>query len=204
MIWAEKQRLRERIRRLSPGAPALNSKSWTTQIMNHDTWKRSSNVLLYSPLTGEPDLGALVDETMESERKFFFPRIEGNDIALYRQMPGSRWVKGPFGLNEPDPNSWEQAAVAEIHMVLVPGLAFDRGGGRLGRGKGFYDRLLGHPSLDAPNDSSIIKVGVAWSWQLLESIPMENHDVRMDYLVTEETFLSTKAEQPGSGLDKRL
>jgi len=74
---------------------------------------------------------------------------------------------------------------------LVPGLAFDLLGGRLGRGRGFYDRLLREGLFHG------IKVGYAWDWQLVDKVPCEQHDIRMDYIVTERKLL-----QVGSGLDK--
>ena len=192
MIHAEKQRLREKIRILSLGSPAVNSKSLTTLIMALDAWNQSRNILMYSPLPGEPDLMALAEEGAGCGRNFFFPRIEGNEIAVYRRLAGSRWISGPFGLSEPDPGSWKAASIAEIDMVLVPGVAFDTSGRRLGRGKGFYDRLLGHPAFRG------LKIGVAWPWQIVESVPMESHDISMDLIMAErEAHIPT-----GSRLDK--
>ena len=67
--------------------------------------------------------------------------------------------------------------------IVVPGLAFSHLGGRLGRGKGFYDRFL------AGHGATLTKIGVGWGFQVLSSVPEESHDVRMDYLCTENGVL---------------
>ncbi len=192
MIRGEKQRLREKMKKLALESPAGDPLPKTRLIMTLDAWHQSRNILMYSPLTDEPDLMVLAEEQEESCRNFFFPKIEGDEIAIYRRLADSGWIPGPFGLNEPDPGSWKEASKDEIDMVLVPGVAFDRSGGRLGRGKGFYDRLLGQPGFRA------LKIGIAWPWQIVESVPTESHDMRMDLILT-----GRDAHIPeGSRLDK--
>ncbi|MEZ6242014.1 MAG: 5-formyltetrahydrofolate cyclo-ligase [Phycisphaerales bacterium] len=80
------------------------------------------------------------------------------------------------GVREPL-ESCEPAPADDIALVLVPGVAFDRAGGRLGRGAGFYDRFL------ATLPASVVKIGVCHAAQVVEEIPMETHDVRLDGLV---------------------
>jgi 5-formyltetrahydrofolate cyclo-ligase len=127
-------------------------------------------------------------------RDLLFPRIEGKQLRLYRQKATSRWITGPFGLKEPDPESWEIASPREVDLALIPGLAFDFSGGRLGRGGGFYDRLLSLPDFQGK------KIGLCWTWQIVPSIPCEDHDIRMDQILTEENFHLT-APFEGSMLD---
>lgn len=192
MIHAEKQRLRALLRETaatkSPGDPA----PLITRLSRLDWWKNSSSVLLYTPLPGEPDPLGILHQHLEKE--FLFPRIKGIDLELYRWTAESNWISGPSNfpdLKEPDPESWERSSVGKIDLALIPGLGFDTRGGRLGRGKGFYDRLLGDPLFRAR------KVAVAWEWQIVEAVPTEAHDVPMDLIVTEERVI-----HPASGLDK--
>jgi 5-formyltetrahydrofolate cyclo-ligase len=112
-------------------------------------------------------------------------------LKIYRWTPHSLWIAGPFGIREPDPENWESASPEEIDLALIPGLAFDPMGGRLGRGKGFYDRLLGNPAFRG------IKVGLAWEWQLVDEVPGAAHDIRMDIVIAGENI-----HDPGSMLDK--
>ena len=86
---------------------------------------------------------------------------------------------GRWNLMEPDPEHCTVVAPAEIDLLLVPGLAFSRAGGRLGRGGGFYDRFLSevHPRA--------VKLGVCFHVQLFPELPLEAHDCAMDQIVTE-------------------
>lgn len=96
-----------------------------------------------------------------------------------------------FGIREPDPEQWPAADIQTIDLALIPGLAFDRSGNRLGRGKGFYDRLLGSPGFRA------LKIGIVTERFLLPEIPVEAHDIRMDLVLTESSLHCPET----SGLD---
>jgi len=92
-----------------------------------------------------------------------------------RVRNGTQWVRGPHGVLQPHPPEWVPAD--QIGVVLVPGLAFDRRGGRLGRGGGDYDRLLA--------ECSCVRIGVSWDDCVMEEVPLESHDQTMDWIVTE-------------------
>jgi len=170
-----------------------DSSAWLLQaICSLDVWHHSSTILLFSPLPGEPDPTIL--GTLSPNMTLLFPKTDGNELKLYRQTANSRWTKGPFGLNEPDPENWIEATVGEVDLALIPGLAFDATGGRLGRGGGFYDRLLGLELFRA------YKIGVAWHWQLVPEIPRCKHDIPMDLVITDAGMLSARN---GRELDKR-
>lgn len=176
MIQAEKQRLRLHLRALP--APPAESPLLLPVILELAEWQAASSLLLFAPLPGEPDPTGLLSH--HGEKSFLFPKISGDSLRLFRWSPESRWSTGPFGVQEPDPASWEEAAAAEIDLALIPGLAFDLAGGRLGRGKGYYDRLLGDCSFRA------VKAGICTEERILPSIPMEPHDVPMDLIITEQ------------------
>jgi 5-formyltetrahydrofolate cyclo-ligase len=188
MIESEKQRLRERMRKLGE-APPEGKMLCLQHLLGIDLWKRSSSILLYAPLFGEPDPTPLIDKT--GRRSFFFPKVSGNSLEIYRMTSRSNWIRGAFGIREPDPESWEKSSPEEIDLAVIPGLAFDSGGGRLGRGMGYYDRLLGNPAFRG------IKLGIAWEWQIVEKVPSEAHDIRMDLILAGEKMID-----PGSMLDK--
>ena len=88
-------------------------------------------------------------------------------------------LPGVWGIREPDPARCREASIEEIDFILVPGVAFDASGGRLGYGGGFYDRLLGHARPGVP------KVAGAFSLQVVAAVPVEDHDCRVTTLVTE-------------------
>lgn len=87
---------------------------------------------------------------------------------------GTIWLKPPYSLIEPE---W----------FLVPGVGFDLTGARLGRGKGYYDRYLA--------DKSALKIGLAWSEQIVDRIPVEHHDAQMDYIITESFCWNVKQQE---------
>lgn len=113
--------------------------------------------------------------------QWVFPRIHGPDLQF---MVATHFEKGTLGILEPV-GKMPVVATGNIEGFLIPALAFDRNGTRLGRGKGFYDRTL--------TQSSGLKVGLAWHCQLSTSeIPSEEHDIKMDVIITEREILKLK------------
>ncbi len=107
------------------------------------------------------------------DRLFLFPRMNGDEIAFYPSVKKDLKPTEAFGKNFFEP-AGDKEDTPEV--MLIPGIAFDRLGHRLGRGKGFYDKYL--------SNKNIIKIGICFHDQLLVEIPYEDHDVRMDYVVS--------------------
>ena len=93
-------------------------------------------------------------------------------------------VKGKFGLLEPDSDTARRVDPGKLDVLLVPGLAFDETGNRLGRGRGFFDRIL--------QETTGTKFALAYDFQLVEEVPVEGHDVRMDFIATETKVVKVK------------
>lgn len=142
---------------------------------------------------GEVDLSPLINELLDSHR-IFLPQVRGDQMQFV--SIGKDWVgsmaQGEFGIPEPRSSSGDifNPRDAASSAILVPGMAFDRLGGRLGRGKGYYDSFLGRSKL-----FDISKIGVGWSLQVLSEIPMESHDAYMDWLVTEELIIPVSLDR---------
>jgi len=92
--------------------------------------------------------------------------------------------KGKFGILEPDPEVIRRVQPEKLDALLVPGLAFDEMGNRLGRGRGFFDRIL--------QETRGAKLALAYDFQLVREVPTEKHDVRMDFIVTETRVVNVK------------
>lgn len=92
---------------------------------------------------------------------------------------------GAFHIEEPSGD--ELIPIENIEMVVVPAIAYDRRGNRVGRGKGFYDRLLA--------DTKATKVGVAYDFQLVDDIDSEPHDVKVDVVITESHIITVRHEK---------
>ena len=172
---------------LDQGTQAFSCSSYLTNIKDDPEmlfgdgiiipeWKNASTILLYAPLPGEPNLLNLLAGF--PEKKFLFPRIVEKRLLLYQWRPHVPWLRGRYNIQEPDPQTWKEVPAKVVDIALIPGLAFDHDGRRLGRGGGFYDRLLGDSEWRG------VKVGVAWPWQIVKRVPCEPHDMVMDTVLT--------------------
>lgn len=139
-------------------------------------FQRSSVILTYLPMRGEVDLRPLLER--HPEKRWLLPRIlpeEGNRMALHPYDP-ERLVRHTFGMEEPDARLPE-IPPDEVQLVLVPGLAYDRRGWRLGYGGGYFDRFL--------KGFSGTSLGVIYQSLLLDSIPHHQYDMPVDWVATE-------------------
>lgn len=112
-----------------------------------------------------------------------FPRVDGDRLQFLRPQDLNAFEASSWGILEPKREGATVTSLQELDAVIVPGVAFDRRGSRLGYGKGYYDRAL--------SNYLGIKIGVGFRAQLLEQdLPVESHDQQMDYIVTEDFVLS--------------
>jgi len=131
-------------------------------------------VAAYMAMPGEVDLRELFGQI---DRQWVFPRVRGEDLKFYRVKNLEAEMKvGAFGILEPK-DELEEVSVDAVDVFLCPGLGFDRKGGRLGRGRGFYDRMLKQAKPTA------VKIGVCFPFQIVDHIVTEDHDVTMDLVL---------------------
>ena len=126
----------------------------------------------------EPDIFPLLQDILECGKTLCLPRFEAKSDtykpAIIRDLEHDL-ASGKFGILEPTPGC-SIINTSHMDLTLVPGLAFDKHGWRLGRGKGFYDRLLA--GLDG------VRIGIAFDHQWLETVPHETLDQKMDWIIT--------------------
>lgn len=141
-----------------------------------DAFRKAQVVLLYWSMSDEVQTHSFV-ERWYKEKTLLLPCVDGDDLRL-RQYTGAECMTAgeQFGIGEPTGREWVDLDAVE--MIVVPGVAFDQEGNRMGRGRGFYDRLL-------KSTPQAVKVGVAYDFQILDHIPTEPHDVKMDQIITE-------------------
>ena len=159
-----------------------------TALLSEKAERPIEHVLAWTSFfAGEPDLSRFISDELE-RRGVYLPRTAADFSMLFIAI-GADWATqvepGHFGIPEPCVQSGEvyNFDSAARSVILVPGLAFDRSGNRLGRGQGCYDRFLSAPELH-----SVLKGGVCWEMQLTEDIPVEEHDIAMDWICTEESM----------------
>ncbi|RPJ33109.1 MAG: 5-formyltetrahydrofolate cyclo-ligase [Verrucomicrobiaceae bacterium] len=133
-------------------------------------------IAVFAALPGEVDLMEVI--ARHPERRWVYPRVAGVELRFhYVAHPQGELIPGAFGVREPAP-ALPLVAVGEIDAFLCPGLAFDPRGGRLGRGRGFYDRLL------AKARPGALKIGVCFPEQIVADTFPEAHDVLMDEMIS--------------------
>lgn len=140
------------------------------RILQKEEFCNAGTVLAYWPLPGEVDLRPLI---IGAGRRFVLPVVCGNELVLREYNP-AQMVAGAFGIMEPGPEAMT-VQPDEIDFAIIPGVAFDSARMRLGRGGGYYDRLL--PSLRCH------KAGVAFPFQLYNTVPADPWDIPMDSVI---------------------
>ncbi len=154
------------------------SQSICLRIASLPEYKGAHNILFFYPVKGEPDIRALLIRAIK-EGRALLPKVKGKDLSLHRVSSLSNLSPGAYGI--PEPSAGEEEDPSCIDLLLVPGVGFDLEGFRLGWGKGYYDRLL--------KRAGGTKVGVAFSFQVLERLPRDHWDVPVDAVVTEKEVI---------------
>lgn len=151
-------------------------KSPEDQNDNSKVVSATTSIGLYLPLKGEPDLTSLLDNNWV----FCLPKINGDKIEFVHYHKSMALEKGSKGIKHPPSDT-----ILVPSIVIVPGLAYCQKGYRLGFGSGCYDKYFSRLIINTPT----IKIGVCFDKYLLESLPIEKHDTKFDYVITENTIL---------------
>ena len=180
-----RRNLRAKMQDLSLAVRLAALASLGERLRQQRVWRDAKSVLLFAPLPDEPDVWPLLNEAIAAGRTVALPAfVPGTSLYTARQIiePSRDLVQGKFGIREPGPTCPE-VPLNRLDLALVPGIAFDVSGGRLGRGKGFYDRLL--PAVNG------LKCGVAFDEQIVDVVPVGPMDVRLNCIVTPTRWIET-------------
>ena len=152
--------------------------------LKSEIYKNAKQIMLYMPLGNETDTTDIINRAFADGKKLNLPVTDAKtgEITPCYFEKDSEFSKGAFSIKEPCIK--DIADLSNIDVILVPGIAFDRTGVRVGFGKGCYDRLL--------KKTSAVKVGFCYDFQLCDKIPSEEHDVKMDYIITENGIINCK------------
>jgi len=140
-----------------------------------------ATIAVYLASPNEIDIGAYIRQMLEFGARVVAPRWNGEtyELSVLKGLDMCHLRRGPMGIMEPADR--DVVAPHEVSIWIVPGLAFTRDGWRVGYGGGWYDRLLAGASKDS------VKLGVAYSFQIVESLPVEPHDIQLTALVDDST-----------------
>jgi 5-formyltetrahydrofolate cyclo-ligase len=173
-----RQQMREEAKRHSAEERAAGSRRICELIRAQEVWQRAKATLLFVPTAHEPDISPLMKDGKGVSLPSFNEKLGRYEARLVKGEQDL--VPGKFGIAEPK-TTCPPTDLSTLDLVLAPGVAFATDGSRLGRGKGYYDRLL--------EQVKAIKIGVCFDWQVLSRIPCDGHDISMDYVVTSNRWL---------------
>jgi len=148
----------------------------------------AKNIFIYISYDSEINTKGIINKALMDNKKIYVPRTEFKTRLMDAVKITSldNLIESEYGILEPsaekphiDPNG--------LDLIVVPGVAFDRNGGRMGYGAGFYDRYFEKISKD--NMKKVIKLALAYDFQILEKIPMNEQDVPVNYIITESKFI---------------
>ena len=191
-------------RRFFPSVSEIRSEAAQNRLMESALWKNARSVALYVGVRGELATGILLRAAWQEQKVVWLPRVrpEAPGLMDFVACGGPHQLRpGPLGLLEPvdclmgvgpegphgaQPGPPDVDTATNLHfapdLALLPGVAFDHSGGRLGYGGGYYDRFL-EKSLNCP------RVGLCFEFQLVLSLPLAPWDQRVNYICTEERIL---------------
>jgi 5-formyltetrahydrofolate cyclo-ligase len=171
-----RKRMRELKRAVPPEEKLRRSEAILRQLEQLPEWDAARVVLLYWSMADEVQTHDFVNRWYK-DTVLLLPCVDGDDLVLRQYTGPECLVAGEqFGIGEPTGPIWTD--LDAIQIIIVPGVAFDRSGNRMGRGRGFYDRML-------KSTVGALKIGIAYDFQMLDEIPVEPHDVKMDRIITE-------------------
>lgn len=175
---ALRAQIKERKKTLTPANIEQQARDTFTKFSSFEPFLRATTILAYWSLPDELPTHEIVNYWLETtSKRILLPVVNGNDLELYEYTgPECLQPQPPFGILEP--RGTQRVDPSEVDLVVVPGVAFDLAKHRLGRGRGYYDRLF-------PQMPNATRVGVCLSEQVVSAIPCEPHDLPMDFLFYE-------------------
>ncbi|MFM2094685.1 MAG: hypothetical protein RIS70_1809 [Planctomycetota bacterium] len=152
---------------------------------------KATTVMFYVDVRSEVRTRQHLPEALASGKRIVIPYCVDGELELFHLESMDELSLGMYRILEPKPElravASKRVQIEELDLIMVPGVAFDRRGGRSGHGKGYYDKLLEHARPDTP------LVALAFECQMFDEVPMQDHDVFMDKVITEA------AVYPGKG-----
>ncbi len=171
-----KKEFRRRVRTMPKTADDALLCRW---VLESEWFCQADSIMAYAAIPPEVDLSLVLEEILRMGKTLVLPRCEQDGVMTARRIDDlEQLIPGAFGILEPRPDA-PVVPVENIELILVPGLAYDLAGRRLGRGKGYYDRFLAAFSGKT--------IGICG--QLLPGVPVEQHDITMDAIATDHGII---------------
>jgi len=191
-IFNDKKILRKEILTKRKNIDVVEKEKMDKKILNKfyesKYYRESKNIFIYISYDSEINTKEIINKSLIDKKKIYVPRTEFKTRLMDAVEITSleNLIESEYGILEPsiyepyiEPN--------ELDLIVVPGVGFDRNGGRMGYGAGFYDRYFKKISKDKMQ--KIVKLALAYDFQILEDVPMNEQDVPVNYIITEKEFI---------------
>ena len=160
-----------------------SSRAAQLKLLSLDEYARAECIALYAPAHNETDTGLILSAAFQAGKRVLYPAVCGHQMVFRRVERVEALQEGAFGILEPCPTGIDHQA-DEADLIVVPGVAFDLSGHRIGYGKGFYDRFLQHLGCTAH------LIGLCHDFQLIDgAIPVDLHDIPMEIIVSDKRII---------------
>ncbi len=156
-----------------------------TLLIGLQEFRQASSVALYSPIMREVDTTVLFDFCLETDKKVYYPLAVNESLVFHTVSSKGELLPGRFGILEPCIKNEQSCLQPDIDLMVIPGVAFDMKGHRLGFGKGYYDRYIAGITGRFP-----VLAGLCHNFQLVQQLPSERHDMMMDFVVNDVSIVN--------------
>lgn len=182
-----RKRILEVRRSLTVDEVEVKSESILQNVLKTPEYMEADNILLYADHHNEVMTRGIFEDALMRNKRVYFPKSDSytNTMVFYRTTSETQLEKGFMGILEPKENIQLRYRffANEDTLVILPGVAFDTAGFRIGYGKGYYDKFLS-------SKRQLSTMALAFACQIVEELPREAHDIKMDKIVTEEIIYS--------------
>ena len=164
-----------------PKIRIAQSRSIMRTLLSRKEFQEADKILIYLSKDGEVGTDNLLGRAFELGKRVYVPVVDRESDELHiSELPGpdTSFRLGAFGVREPEEEDLNFVSPDQIDLVIAPGLAFDRRGGRIGYGKGYYDRLLNRLGSQVP------RIALAFDFQVLDTVPQDENDIQVDAIIT--------------------
>lgn|GEM_PF-129052 len=157
------------------------SESITEKFLNSPEYLTADTILMFYPFRSEVDISVAINRSLKDGKEVVLPKIGQNRLQLYYiNNTSNDLTAGCMGILEPSDKNCIKADIKDIDLAVIPGVCFDKNMNRIGYGGGFYDRLI--PELPG----NVLKIAMCFDFQVLDSIPADIHDKKIDKIITEK------------------
>lgn len=174
--------------RMSPAERGAKSDLIAERFLGLEEFRSARTVMAYASFGSEVETRRIIEACFSTGKKLALPVVEkGGLLSVWRVQKSTELLQSSFGIPEPPREAPNRLSADEVDLVIVPGIAFDKRGRRVGYGGGYYDRFLGSIR------PSATKVALAFEIQLVDEIPVSDRDLPVDVIVTEARTIDCRS-----------